>query len=70
MKATFELPVASDVALWIVHHHRPGISESDLSFAMYGKRDQPLVHQDCDLLERRSLVRRDRNVRPLALFPA
>ena len=47
--ATFKSPAACDVILWIVHH-RPGITEGDLSEALYGERDQSRVHQDCDIL--------------------
>ena len=65
--ATFELPAACDVILWTIHH-RPGISEGDLAEALYGERNQPRVHQDCDLLESRGLIRRDREVRPMRLY--
>lgn len=66
-KATFEMPVACDVVLYVISH-RPGITEADVALALYGKPDQPRVHQDCTLLESKGLVRRDRESRPVRLF--
>jgi len=56
------------VAAWIIRQ-RPGISEVGLAEAMYGTRDQPRVHQDCDLLESRGLIERRRETRPMRLYP-
>jgi hypothetical protein len=68
-KSTFQMPAASDVIIYIVSH-RPGITEAELATAMFGKPDQPRVHQDCDLLESKGLIRRDRDSRPLRLYSA
>lgn len=68
-RATFEPPVACDVALWIIHH-RPGITERDLAEAMWGPNsEQSLAHQEVDLLEGKGLVERRRDVRPMTLWP-
>jgi hypothetical protein len=67
IKARFEKPAACDVILFIVSH-RPGITEGEVAEAIYGERDQPRVHQDCDLLEAKSLIKRDRQTRPLRLY--
>lgn len=67
-RATFTLPVNCDVILWIVHH-RPGITEAEIAEAMFGVREQPRVHQDCDLLESKGLIER-RDTRPMRLYPA
>jgi predicted transcriptional regulator len=67
-RASFEPPVACDVILWIVNH-RPGISEAELAEAMYGTREQSRVHQDCDLLESKGLIDRQRDTRPMRLYP-
>ena len=40
----------SDTILAIVAR-RPGISTVDLAFAIYGRREQPLVNGECLLLE-------------------
>ena len=68
-KATFESPVACDVALWIVRH-RPGLTEAELAITMWGDRArQPDAHQQIDLLEGKRLVERWRETRPLTLHP-
>lgn len=67
-RAAFEPPANCDVILWIVTH-RPGITEAELAEAMFGKREQPRVHQDCDLLESKGLIRRDREAKPMQLYP-
>ena len=66
--ATFESPAACEVALWLIKY-RPGLTEAELAEVMYGRRDQPRVHQDIDLLEGRGLIVRDRTTRPLRLYP-
>jgi DNA-binding MarR family transcriptional regulator len=68
MLARFEMPAGCDVILYVINH-RPGISESEIAMALYGKPDQPRVHQDCDLLEGRGLIRRERDSRPMRLYP-
>jgi hypothetical protein len=67
VKATFEMPAGCDVILYVISH-RPGITEPEIAQALYGKPDQPRVNQDCDLLERKGLIRRDRDSRPLRLY--
>lgn len=67
-KGTKAMPTAGQVVRWLVRH-RSGITEADLAEAMYGVRDQPRIHQECDLLELRGFIRRDRTDRPLRLYP-
>jgi hypothetical protein len=69
-RATFQPPAACDVILWVVEH-RPGITEAELAAAMYGKdiHGQSRVNGDCTLLESRGLIRRDREERPMRLYP-
>jgi hypothetical protein len=69
LRATFEIPAACDVILYVINH-RPGITEPELARALYGQADQPRVHQDCDLLEGKGLIRRDRVSTPLCLYPS
>jgi hypothetical protein len=68
VKASFEMPAACDVILYLINH-RPGITEQEVAAALYGKPDQPRVNQDCNLLEGKGLIRRDRESRPLRLYP-
>ncbi len=51
------LPTIADVIKFIVSH-RPGLSESELSFAMFGERVQQRVNSDCRLLAGRGLIER------------
>ncbi len=67
-RATFSAPAACDVALWIIQH-RAGLTEAELSEAMFGRRDQPRVHQNLDVLEGKGLIERRRNLRPMTLHP-
>lgn len=67
--ANFKMPANVDVILWVVHH-RPGITELELSEAMFGESNQSRVHQECDLLESKKLIERRRSSSPMRLYPA
>lgn len=69
IKATFQPPANIDVALWIINHRPDGLTEVELSEAMFGERNQPRVHQECDLLESKGLIERRRTVTPMRLYP-
>ena len=62
-----KLPMNRDVALWFISK-RPGITEAELAQVMFGRTDQPRVHQDVDALESMGLIRRDRNESPMRLY--
>jgi hypothetical protein len=61
------LPESKDVALWFIAK-RPGITEAQLAEAMFGRPEQPRVHQEVTLLENQGLVRRDRSCKPMRLY--
>lgn len=62
-----KLPTNAEAALWFISK-RDGITEAGLARAMFGKADQPRIHQEVDVLESAGLVRRDRSVPPLRLY--
>jgi hypothetical protein len=67
-RTTHTLPSISDVILWFIYHN-PGRTEAEIAQAMFGKRQQPRVHQYCDGLESLGLIERRKDTYPMRLYP-